>query len=154
MTETSHRDTPESTTRHGECVVNSSGSTYSAKQGGRFGAGISAQTVGSRGLCMHAVNIPPGTRERPHFHRDHETAIYVISGSVEVWSGPDFENRFVISAGDFLYIPPNVPHVPINRSPDEPCLVVLSRTDPNEQESVEVLHTSDELQAVAPLWTA
>ena len=49
------------------------------------------------------------------------------------------ENVVSVATGDFLYIPPNVPHLPSNPSRTEPCTVVISRTDPNEQESVVLL---------------
>lgn len=133
------------------CVVNSTSDTYLAKQGYAYRTGLSAQTAGTKSLCMHLVRIPPNAREVPHLHRDHETAIYVIEGAVEVWSGEGLQTRFVISAGDFLYIPPSVPHVPVNRSATETCTVVLARTDPNEQESVVILPTPDELADAAPV---
>jgi uncharacterized RmlC-like cupin family protein len=41
-----------------------------------------------------------------------------------------------VRAGDFLYIPANLPHLPYNLSQSESCVVVIARTDPNEQESV------------------
>jgi len=41
-------------------------------------------------------------------------------------------------AGDFFYIPAGVPHLPMNTG-DEPCVAVVARTDPNEQESVVLL---------------
>lgn len=151
MTALNDMTAPAAATTPPECVVNSTDDTYTAIQGYRYRTGISAETVGSKSLCMHVVDIPPNAREVPHFHRDHETAIYVVSGSVEVWSGEKLDNRFVIRAGDFLYIPPSVPHVPINRSMTETCTVVLSRTDPSEQESVVVVDTPDDLAAIAPV---
>lgn len=142
---------PDAAAVTGECIVNSTRDTYMAIQGYQYRTGISAETAGAKSICMHVVEIPPNAREVPHFHKEHETAIYVISGSVEVWSGQNLENRFVIEQGDFLYIPPSVPHVPINRSMTETCVVVLSRTDPNEQESVVVIDTPEELAALAPV---
>lgn len=48
----------------------------------------------------------------------------------------------MIQAGEFLYIPPGVPHLPFNTS-DEEAVAVLARTDPNEQESVVLLPELD-----------
>jgi uncharacterized RmlC-like cupin family protein len=48
-----------------------------------------------------------------------------------------------MSAGDFLYIPANTPHLPYNASDTEPCVGVIARTDPNEQESVTLLNIPD-----------
>lgn len=42
-------------------------------------------------------------------------------------------------AGDFLYIPANMPHHPYNPSPTGDCVAIIARTDPNEQESVVLL---------------
>lgn len=47
--------------------------------------------------------------------------------------------------GDFMYIPPGVPHVPVNASAAEPARAVVARTDPNEQESVVLLPDLDAL---------
>jgi uncharacterized RmlC-like cupin family protein len=53
-----------------------------------------------------------------------------------MWYGEHLEHHLAASAGDFLYIPAGVPHLPFNPSPDEPCAAVFARTDPNDQESV------------------
>lgn len=107
--------------------------------------GVSAQTVGSRGLCAHLLAIPPGARAKAHRHVGHETAIYVLEGTAVVWFGENLESRTEAVAGDFVYIPPGVPHVPINASETRWARAVVARTDPNEQESVELLPHLDEL---------
>jgi uncharacterized RmlC-like cupin family protein len=107
--------------------------------------GVSAQSVGSRALCAHLLVIPPGARARAHRHVGHESAIYVIEGNTVVWFGENLESRAVAAAGDFVYIPPGVPHVPINLSDTEPARALVARTDPNEQESVELLPNLDDL---------
>jgi uncharacterized RmlC-like cupin family protein len=48
-----------------------------------------------------------------------------------------------MKAGDFVYIPAGVPHLPANPSKTEPCTAVLARTDPNEQESVVIMPEHD-----------
>jgi len=55
---------------------------------------------------------------------------------VELWTGDDLGEKAVARPGDYLYIPPGVPHVAVNRSQDTPAVFVGARTDPNEQESV------------------
>ncbi len=94
---------------------------------------------------MHTVTIPPGQREKAHLHEDHETAIYQISGETKVWFGENLEELYLLRQGEFLYIPPNTPHLPINPSQTEPGVVVLARTDPNEQMSVVLLPHLDNL---------
>lgn len=53
-------------------------------------------------------------------------------------------------AGEMVYIPAGVPHLPINASADEPVVCVVARTDPNEQESVVVLPELDALPHTHP----
>lgn len=110
--------------------------------------GVSAQSVGSRGLCAHLLAIPPGARAKAHRHVGHETAIYVLEGNAVVWFGENLESRAEAAAGDFVYISSGVPHVPINVSDTEWARAVVARTDPNEQESVELLPHLDELPHV------
>ena len=121
------------------------GSRAVSRQGLDQFEGVSAQSVGSRGLCAHLLAIPPGARAMAHRHVGHESAIYVIEGTAVVWFGENLESRAVVTAGDFVYIPPGVPHVPINLSDTEPARAVVARTDPNEQESVELLPNLDNL---------
>jgi uncharacterized RmlC-like cupin family protein len=85
---------------------------------------------------MHMVTIPPGARANAHLHENHETAIYVLSGEAEMWFGEGLTEHLTIRAGDYLYIPAGVPHLPANSHATEPCVGILARTDPNEQESV------------------
>ena len=99
--------------------------------------GISGQTVGSTGLSMHLIAIPPGGRSEPHLHVSYETAIYVLSGKVRTRWGAAFENEVVSEAGDFLFIPPGVPHEAINLSSTEGARAIVARNDPGEQDKVE-----------------
>ena len=96
---------------------------------------------------MHVLTIPPGTRGTPHLHEGHETAIYIADGEVEVWHGTGLVGRAVLRAGDFLYVPPGIPHLPVNRSAS-PMVAVVARTDPAEQESVVILDLPPRLESV------
>jgi uncharacterized RmlC-like cupin family protein len=131
----------------GGCVVIRAGESYDGKQGISLSAGVSRASTGSRALCMHVLTIPPGTRGTPHLHDGHETAIYIAEGEVEVWHGPGLAMRTVLRAGDFLYVPPGTPHLPVNRS-GSPMVAVVARTDPAEQESVVVLDLPARLASV------
>ena len=99
--------------------------------------GISGQTVGARGLSMHLVAIPPGGRAEPHVHIGYETGIYVLEGRVCTRWGASLENEIVSEAGEFLFIPPGVPHEAINLSASEVARAVVARNDPAEQDKVE-----------------
>lgn len=98
--------------------------------------GISAATAGSKHLCMHLVIIPPGGRATAHYHDGYETTIYIIQGRAETKYGENLEHSSINEAGDFLFIPPNLPHQPVNLSDTEQVIAVVARNDPNEQESV------------------
>ena len=98
--------------------------------------GISAETVGARGLSMNLVVIPPGAAAEPHFHKGFESAVYVLEGRVETRYGPGLEESVITETGDFLFIPPDVPHQPINLSATEAARAIVVRNDPNEQEHV------------------
>ncbi|HEY8447910.1 MAG TPA: cupin domain-containing protein [Thermomicrobiales bacterium] len=118
------------------CAVIRAESTYAGKQGFDYFHGVSAESVGSVGICMHLLTIPPGGRAKAHLHENHETAIYVLSGQATMWYGEQLEHVLHCGAGDMVYIPAGMPHLPANLSDTEPCTAVLARTDPNEQESV------------------
>jgi len=130
------------------CTLISGHDTYRGKQGLEYFAGLSAQTVGSKALCLHLVTIPPGARARPHLHENHESAVYVVSGEAGMWYGEGLKEHMWTRAGDFVYIPANVPHLPYNASDTTPCVGIIARTDPNEQESVTLLDIPD--PGVAP----
>jgi uncharacterized RmlC-like cupin family protein len=98
--------------------------------------GVSAETVGARGLSMHLVVIPPGASSEAHAHRGYETAIYVLEGRVRTRYGPRLECSMDSEAGDFLYIPPDMPHVAINLSDTQAARAIVSRNDPAEQDNV------------------
>ena len=125
-------------------VISGSAAGFRGKQGLDYFAGISAETAGSTGICMHLLTIPPGGRANTHLHENHETAIYLLSGEAEMWYGEDLSDYLTMTAGEFLYIPAGVPHKPGNPSATTPCVAVLARTDPNEQESVVLRADLDE----------
>lgn len=129
------------------CQLIGAGSTYQGRQGLSYLHGISKETVGAEGICMHVLNMPPGARAKPHLHERHETAIYVLSGRIDAWYGQRLEHHVTASEGDLFYIPPGVPHLPANLT-DAPACAIVARTDPNEQESVVLLPHLDTTEAV------
>ncbi|PZM13998.1 cupin domain-containing protein [Rhizobium tubonense] len=126
------------------CRIVRPGGTYAGKQGLSYFQGIAAETVGSTGICMHLLTIPPGGRAKAHLHEAHETAVYVLSGEVHTWFGDRLEEHVIVRAGEMFYIPAGVPHLPANLS-DLPSTAIIARTDPNEQESVVLLPELDRL---------
>ena len=106
------------------------------RQGLPYFLGVCGRTTGSTGLSMHLVVIPPGARAEPHAHRGYETAIYVLEGRVETRYGEGLASSVVSEPGEFLFIPPGVPHEAINLSATEPARAVVARNDPAEQDNV------------------
>ena len=84
---------------------------------------------------MHLLEMPPGASAKPHYHEDHETAIFVLEGVSEFRHGPNLEHVDRVEAGDFVFIPAGVPHQPYNPT-ESVCRAIIARTDPSEQESV------------------
>ena len=122
---------------------------FIGKQGLVYAPGISAESVGAGGIHLQIVTIPPGGRAKAHKHEAHETAIYILSGESGVWHGERLEGHLFVRAGDFLYIPADLPHLPYNPSNTENCVAVIARTDPNEQESVVLLPEVDRIHPAA-----
>jgi uncharacterized RmlC-like cupin family protein len=132
-----------------ECVVVRATDSEPGATGLDYLAGISRESAGARSLCLQLVRVPPGARARAHYHDGHETAAYVLEGEVVTWYGPQLERYAVTGPGDFVYIPPRVPHLPVNYGTVD-AVAVIARTDPNTQESV---IRTPELDALAHLHT-
>lgn len=98
--------------------------------------GISALSAGAKGLSMYLVVVPPGGHAEPHVHCGHETGIYVLEGRVETRYGPGLRQSVISEAGDFLFIPPGVPHQPFNLSATMPAKAIVARNQPDEHEQV------------------
>ena len=135
---------------HPTCRVVRAGEAFQGKQGLMYTPAISAETVGSQAIHMQLVTIPPGGRAKAHKHASHETAIYVLSGISGVWYGHQLEHHHQLQPVEFLYIPADMPHLPYNPSTTEDVVAVISRTDPNEQESVVLLPHLDAVHPVVP----
>lgn len=125
------------------CKVISGRAAYRGKQNLDVFEGISAQSAGAKALCLHVISIPPLGRAKPHLHEHHESTVYVVSGRAGMWYGEGLREHVWTAAGDFVYIPANTPHLPYNPSETEPCVGVVARTDPNEQESITLLDIPD-----------
>lgn len=105
--------------------------------------GLSDRTCGARSLSMQLVVLPPGAESPAHFHPLHETGVYVISGDVEVFSGPALEHRIVGRGGDLVFTPPGVLHAARNASDTAPAYLIAARNDPSEHEATIVDRRGD-----------
>ncbi len=101
------------------------------------GSEISQATTGATNVFMGRFRVPPGAQSRPHYHENCESALYMLSGSIEIQWGDHLEERITVEPGDMLYVPPRQTHVVVNRSASEPADYVVARDSPTE-DSVEV----------------
>lgn len=127
-----------------ECRKLRPGATYDGKQGFSYFEGIARETTGAQAICMHLLTIPPGARAKAHKHATHETAIFVLDGAAVMYWGDQLQYKMNTVAGDLVYIPADMPHLPLNPT-DSPVRAVIARTDPHEQESVILLPHLDAL---------
>jgi uncharacterized RmlC-like cupin family protein len=130
------RPLPPAARRRDDIVTIRPAATTMTKQGLPNFFGVSGASAGATGLAMNLVVIPPGARANAHYHAGFETAIYLLKGRVKTLYGRGLRQEVVHQAGDFIFIPPDVPHQPINLSDTEEALALIARNDPNEQESV------------------
>ncbi|MFF5176302.1 cupin domain-containing protein [Micromonospora sp. NPDC000089] len=128
-----------------KCTVLRGDDTFETIQGLPYRIGISRETVSSLNLSMHVVSIPPGGRAQAHRHAFHESALYVVSGTAEMWYGEGLAERMVLGPRDLIYVPPGCPHVSVNRSETEPVVGVVARSDAQTQENVILMPELDGL---------
>jgi uncharacterized RmlC-like cupin family protein len=94
-------------------------------------AAISGELTGARSLWMGRTELPPGVNSGDHHHGESETAIYVAAGTpVFVYRDPATAKliRLETQPGDYVWVPPHVPHREENPSPDELAVVVIARS--------------------------
>jgi uncharacterized RmlC-like cupin family protein len=95
-------------------------------------AAISRASAGAEKIWAGTVQIQPGAQTGPHHHGPLESVIYVLHGHARMRWGDRLEFASEAGPGDFIYVPPHVPHQEINASQDEPlrCVVVRSDQEP------------------------
>jgi uncharacterized RmlC-like cupin family protein len=94
-------------------------------------AAISGDLVDARSLWMGRTVVLPGASSGDHHHGESETGIYVVSGHpVFVFRDPQSGSlvRLETSPGDYVWVPPHVPHREENPSPDTEAVVVIARS--------------------------
>ena len=92
-------------------------------------AAINYAKAGANKLWAGTVQIQPDAKTGAHHHGELESVIYVISGRARMRWGDRLEFVAEAEAGDFIYVPPFVPHQEINANPDEPLSCILVRSD-------------------------
>jgi uncharacterized RmlC-like cupin family protein len=92
-------------------------------------AAINFARVGAQKIWAGTVAIQPNAKTGAHHHGALESVIYVVRGKARMRWGDKLEYVAEAGPGDFIYVPPYVPHQEINASPDEPLECVLVRSD-------------------------
>ena len=95
-------------------------------------AGVSEKLAGTTAIHLAVATIPPGCASSPHYHVNCESAIYVVKGSGRFLTGGKLERSQAIGPGDFIYVPPDAVHQPINDSPSETMELIVARNAPVE----------------------
>src|SRR3974390_468713 len=92
-------------------------------------AAINAARVGAQKIWAGTVHIHPNAKTGAHHHGPVESVIYVVKGKARMRWGEKLEYTAEAGPGDFIWVPPYVPHQEINASPDEVLECVLVRSD-------------------------
>ena len=92
-------------------------------------AAITNATAGAKKLWAGTVEIHANAKTGAHHHGALESIIYIVSGRARMRWGESLEYVCEAGPGDFIYVPPYVPHQEINASSDEPLECVLVRSD-------------------------
>ena len=92
-------------------------------------AAIDHARTGAEKLWAGTVVIHPKAKTGAHHHGPVESVIYVVSGRARMKWGDRLEFTAEAGPGDFIYVPPFVPHQEINASSDEALMCVLVRSD-------------------------
>ena len=95
-------------------------------------AGVSEALSGSTGIHLAIATVPPGRCSTAHYHVNCESAIYVVSGEGLFLHGEELEVEEAISPGDFIYVPPDSNHQPVNTSADADLVLIVARNAPVE----------------------
>lgn len=95
-------------------------------------AGVSKSLTGAEGIHLAIATIPPESSSSPHYHVNCESAIYVVKGTGRFLIGQNLEESLPIGPGDFIYVPPNAVHQPINDSRTDDLELIVARNAPVE----------------------
>ncbi len=131
MTESTQPHDPEHWKRHGVRVIKSNQLDPNTAQtpGMNRAAAIDYARVGAQKIWAGTVTIHANAKTGAHHHGALESVIYVVRGRARMRWGERLEYVAEAEAGDFIFVPPYVPHQEINASSAEPLECVLVRSD-------------------------
>lgn len=94
-------------------------------------SGVSIQHTPATRLWFGKVSNDPGYRSVTHHHGEAETGGYVLSGKARIYFGEKFEDYVDMATGDWVFVPPFMPHIECNLSRSEPLTWLTTRTPEN-----------------------
>jgi uncharacterized RmlC-like cupin family protein len=127
-------ETPSHWREHGVKIISGRQLDHNTPQtpGMTRAAAITYARTGASKLWAGSVEVQPNAKTGPHHHGELESVIYVVSGRARMRWGDRLEFFAEAGPGDFIYVPPFVPHQEINANTDEPliCMLVRSGQEP------------------------
>ena len=130
MTDHHHHETPDWRLNGVRVIRGTDLDPNTAQTPGMFRqAAINHARVGAQKIWAGTVRIEPNAKTGVHHHGALESVIYVVRGKARMRWGERLEYVAEADPGDFIYVPPYVPHQEINANPNEPLECVLVRSD-------------------------
>lgn len=93
--------------------------------------GVGPQHTPATRLWFGKASNAPGFRSLPHHHGEAETGAYLLSGRARIFFGKDYQKYLDLSDGDFMFVPPHIPHLEVNMSTSEELLWIVCRSPEN-----------------------
>ncbi|MDQ0754930.1 cupin domain-containing protein [Arthrobacter sp. B3I4] len=94
-------------------------------------SGVSTQHTPATKIWYGQVSNEPGYRSFPHHHGEAETGGYVLRGQGRIYFGEDYKEFLDMTEGDWVFVPPYMPHVEANMSTTEELVWLTARTPEN-----------------------
>jgi len=94
-------------------------------------SGVSTQHTPATKIWYGQVSNEPGYRSFPHHHGEAETGGYVLRGHGRIYFGEDYKEFIDMTEGDWVFVPPYMPHVEANMSITEELVWLTARTPEN-----------------------
>ena len=94
-------------------------------------SGVSARHTPATKIWFGKVSNLPGYRSLPHHHGEAETGGYLLSGHGRIYYGKDYAEFVDVRAGDFVFVPPIIPHIEANMSVTEELVWITARSPDN-----------------------
>lgn len=114
-------------------------------------AAVAADLVGSEGIFMGESRLPPGLSSTPHVHTNCESALYIQAGRGRFVVGENLDQTLRIEEGDFLYVPPQAPHLVVNDGEVDLVMIVARNTQVEQVEEYRPPRSEDAGERQAPV---